>query len=99
MSTRMSFHVRVMAYGWLAISLVSACSLGHPAQVSPSDIPDLEARLMSEPRNGELMLRYAAALFSAEQCDSAVVVAERGRELKLASIVGPLVIGQCLEQA
>ncbi len=76
-----------------------ACLPGAPSEVSPEEIPDLEARLESEPDNGALLLRYAAALFASDRCDSAVTVARRGNGLRPADALGPLVIGQCLEQS
>ncbi len=83
----------------VVIGFFSGCSVSRPSQVSPNEIPTLEARLVKEPRNGELVLRYAAALFAAGNCDSALTVAQRGVRLRPASAVGPLVIGQCYEQA
>jgi tetratricopeptide (TPR) repeat protein len=45
-----------------------------------------------------LLLRYAAALFSAERCDSAMVVARAGMTRRPKDALGPLVVGQCHEQ-
>jgi tetratricopeptide (TPR) repeat protein len=61
-------------------------------------VSDLAARAAQEPGNGQLVLRYAAALHAAGRCDSAMTVARRGMVLLPASAVGPLVVGQCLEQ-
>lgn len=72
---------------------------GRVTEVSPEDIPDLEARLTEHPDNPDLVLRYSAALFAAGQCDSARVVALRGVQLKPSDALGPLVLGQCFERA
>ena len=77
----------------------AACLPGAVSEVSPQEIPDIEARLENQPNNGKLLLRYGAALFAAGRCDSAVTVARRGADLRPADALGPLVIGQCLEQA
>ena len=88
----------------LAVSLLScsglflACGKGRPAEVSPAEIPDLEARLADEPRNAALLLRYSAALFSGGQCDSAIAVARLGMVYDPSDALGPLVVGQCLER-
>ena len=79
--------------------LGAACLPGGPSEVSPPEIPDIEARLENQPNNGKLLLRYGAALFAAGRCDSAATVARRGADLRPADALGPLVIGQCLEQA
>jgi tetratricopeptide (TPR) repeat protein len=80
-----------------AAAVVSACLGGRPAQVSPEEIPQLEQRLAEEPGNARLLLRYAAALFAADDCDSAKVVALRGMAARPQDAVGPLVLGQCYE--
>jgi tetratricopeptide (TPR) repeat protein len=59
----------------------------------------LEQRLAVSPDDGDLLLRYAAALYSAGRCDSAVVVARRGMAIEPGDALGPLVSGQCLQQA
>ncbi len=79
--------------------LAAACLPGGTSEVSPQEIPDLQVQLESEPNNGELLLRYGAALFAAGRCDSAMTVARRGGESRPADALGPLVVGQCLEQA
>lgn len=87
---------------WLAavsVLLVPACLPGGPSEVSPQEIPDLEARLEEAPTDGKLLLRYGAALFAAGRCDSATAAARRGANRRPADALGPLVIGQCLEQA
>lgn len=81
-----------------AAALWSSCSLGGPSRVSPEEIPTLEARLAQEPNHPDVTLRYAAALFAADRCDSAVAVAQRGRLLRPDNSLGPLVIGQCRER-
>jgi tetratricopeptide (TPR) repeat protein len=45
------------------------------------------------------MLRYGAALFAAEQCDSAKAVARRGALMLPGDALGPMIQGQCLEQS
>ena len=101
-----SLNGRLSAVGLIGRSLPvvlavlgAACLPGAPSEVSPEEIPDLEARLESEPDNGTLLLRYAAALFAADRCDSATTVARRGSGLRPADALGPLLIGQCLEQS
>ena len=49
-----------------AATAVGACFGGGPAAVTPEEIPQLEQRLESEPNNGQLLLRYSAALFAAQ---------------------------------
>ena len=80
------------------VVVLTACG-GRPAEVSPNEIPELEAQLTDNPEDGDVLLRYAAALFSAGRCDTASVVAARGAQAKPRSALGPLVLGQCLEQA
>lgn len=83
----------------VAVSLWSSCVFGGPGEVSPEEIPQLEARLAQDPNQPDVTLRYAAALFAGGQCDSAVAVAQRGRMLRPDNTLGPLVIGECWEQA
>jgi len=80
-------------------ALIGCAASSAPPTVSPEEIPELEARVARSPRDGELLLRYSAALFTANQCDSAMAVGRRGMELKPDHALGPLVIGPCLEQA
>lgn len=87
------------AFAALVAGTFVACGTGRVQEISPSEIPELEQRLVDEPNNADVMLRYAAALFSAQRCDSATVVARAGARLKPRDALGPLVIGQCLEQA
>ncbi len=81
----------------VALSL-GACGGLRPTAVSPEEIPGLESRLAEEPGNADLTLRYAAALFSAGQCDTARAVALNGSAMKPRSALAPLVIGQCFER-
>lgn len=87
-------------YLTIALTMTTfACGGGfRVAQVSPEEIPELEERLATAPRDGELLLRYSAALFAAGRCDSAVAVARTGMAVRPRDAVGPLVVGQCLEQ-
>ena len=78
-------------------SSTAACSTVHVSEVSPSEIPMLEQRLAQEPNDASSLLRYAAALYAAERCDTAMVVARNGMRRQPANAVGPLVVGQCLE--
>lgn len=82
-----------------AATAVGACFGRGPAAVTPEEIPQLEQRLEREPNNGQLLLRYSAALFAAGNCDSARVVAVRGMANRPQDALGPLVVGQCYEQA
>ncbi len=77
---------------------LAACA-GRPAEVSPNEIPTLEAQLSQDPDNADVLLRYSAALFSAGRCDTASVVAASGAQRNASSAIAPLVIGQCLEQS
>lgn len=85
----------------IAAVLVSAagCAGKRLATVSPEEIPQLEQQLAKQPENPDLLLRYAAALFVAQQCDSARGVASSAMARKPAAALGPLVVGQCFEQA
>ena len=77
----------------------AACAGGRFAEVAPDEVPALRARVSQEPNNGDLVLRLSAALFAAGRCDTAMTVARSGITLAPANAVGPLVLGQCLEQA
>ncbi len=79
--------------------LMSGCAAGRPAVVSPEEIPALEAQLTRQPDNADVVLRYAAALFADGRCDTAIVVARAGMGLEPKSALGPLVVGQCHEEA
>ena len=74
-----------------------ACATVRPTAVSPDEIPALEAQVASEPTNGDIRHRYAAALFAAERCEDAVPTAEQAMALQPDNVVGPLVLGGCLE--
>ena len=74
------------------------CATARPTAVSPDEIPMLEARVASEPTNGEARHRYAAALFAAERCEDAMPTAEQAMALEPDNVVGPLVLGRCLEE-
>lgn len=82
----------------LCAGLAVGCGLGRASEVSPAEIPALEQQLAEKPGDGALLLRYAAALYSAERCDSAMVVARAGMTRRPQDALGPLVLGQCLEQ-
>ena len=62
----------------LCVGLAVGCGFGRVSEVSPEEIPALEQRVAENPADGALMLRYAAALFAGERCDSAMVVARGG---------------------
>ncbi|MCZ6915980.1 MAG: hypothetical protein O7I93_04305 [Gemmatimonadetes bacterium] len=83
----------------VAVALGAACVPGGLSEVSPAEVPELEARLQREPANGEVMLRYGAALYAAQRCDSAMAVARRGAALLPGDALGPMILGQCLEQS
>ncbi|GIW51843.1 MAG: hypothetical protein KatS3mg081_1198 [Gemmatimonadales bacterium] len=76
-----------------------ACAGRRVAEVSPAEIPEIEAALARNPENGPLRARYAAALFAADRCEQAVAEARRARTLVPQDAVAVLVIGQCLERA
>ena len=76
---------------------VGAC--GHPAEVSPAEVPDLARRAAQEPSNPAVLTRFAAGLFAAQQCDSAQSVARRSLAINSDQPVAVLVLGQCDERA
>ncbi len=93
-------HGGIRGMGVLILSLVlPACASFGGASVGPQDVPDLEARAQREPTNGRVQLELGAALAAAGRCDGAVAAAQRGRDLLPADPAGPLIIGQCLEDA
>jgi tetratricopeptide (TPR) repeat protein len=99
-STRLTARIPCShVLGVLAAGAAVACSTGRVSEVSPNEIPVLEQRLSENPEDAGLLLRYAAALYSAERCDTAVVVARNGMARQPGNPLGPLVVGQCLEQA
>lgn len=91
--------MQLLRFPLLGLVLTAACAPRPPAPVSPAEVSELAGRVAREPGNGELMLRYAAALLAAERCDTATVVARHGMALAPGNAVGPLVVGQCLERA
>ena len=82
----------------LSATLMMACGTRRVSEVSPAEIPSLEQQLRQDPDNADLLLRYAAALFAAERCDTATKVAREGTRRQPRDALGPLIIGQCLEQ-
>jgi tetratricopeptide (TPR) repeat protein len=59
----------------------------------------LAQRAAREPNNVPLLSRLAAALFAAQQCDSAQGVARRALALRNDDAVAVLIVGQCDERA
>jgi len=79
--------------------LVVACAGGaRPRSVTPAEIPTLNAQATQQPRNAQIRFRLAAALMTAGQCDSAVVVANAGQMLAPGDALGPMVVGGCQEK-
>jgi tetratricopeptide (TPR) repeat protein len=83
----------------ILLTLLAGCLGRGPQEVSPADIPQLEARLQREPDNATLRLQYAAALFAAKRCDQAVTEARRAQQARPADAGATLVVGECAEQA
>ena len=83
----------------ISIAPYTGCGLGKMSAVSPEEMPALEQRIAEHPEDGAARLRYAAALFAANQCDSAVTMARTGMARRPNDALGPLVVGQCMEQA
>jgi len=79
------------------VILTVGCGGGQYAEVTPEEIPQLEEQLAQDPDNGDLILRYAAALYAAGQCDTARTTAVAGMRRQPQNAIGPLVTGQCLE--
>ena len=79
------------------VLLTAGCGGGQYAEVTPEEIPQLQEQLAQDPDNGDLILRYAAALYAAGQCDTARTTAAAGMRLQPQSAIAPLVTGQCLE--
>ncbi|KPJ95568.1 MAG: hypothetical protein AMS18_02605 [Gemmatimonas sp. SG8_17] len=96
---RIAGHRIYRALVALSVAPILACATGRVSEVSPAEIPTLEEQLRRDPDNGDLLLRYAAALFTAERCDTATAVAREGARRRPKDALGPLVIGQCLEQS
>lgn len=86
-----------MSLSMAALLSTLACATVRPAAVSPDEIPTLQARLDAEPNNGDLRHRYAAALYAADRCGDALDQAERAFQDAPDNVVGPLVVGRCLE--
>ena len=84
--------------GVTAFLVLGGCAGARPTEVSPAEIPDLEARLQANPENAQLRVRYAAALFAADRCDAAVPEARRAQGQAPSDAVPVLVIGQCLDK-
>ena len=82
-----------------ATPLLVACLGQRPREVTPAEIPSLEARLQTAPDNPVMRSRYAAALFAADRCDQATAEAKRAGALQPADAVAAMVIGQCAERA
>lgn len=91
------FLRRVLIVGVLLAA--SGCATLGPKTVGPEDITDLQGRAAREPEDGEVQFLLGAALAAADRCDEAIVSARRGRALLPADATGPLIIGQCLENA
>jgi tetratricopeptide (TPR) repeat protein len=83
---------------WVVL-LLSGCATMAPRPVQPGDVPDLQERARSDPDDGDTQFLLAAALVSAGRCDDAVIAARRGRDLLPHDATGPILIGQCLEEA
>ncbi len=83
---------------WVVL-LLSGCATAAPRAVQPGDIPDLQERAGRNPDDGDTQFLLAAALVSAGRCDDAVAAARRGRALLPDDATGPIIIGQCLEEA
>ncbi|MCH7475182.1 MAG: hypothetical protein IIA27_10960 [Gemmatimonadetes bacterium] len=94
---RMAWHAGPLIVAMAIVA--SGCLPAGPSAVSPEEIPDLEREIRLEPRNADRMLRYAAALFTADRCDSATTVARLGARFAPDHALAPTVIGQCMEQA
>lgn len=79
--------------------LVVACAGGpRPGNVTPAEIPLLEAQAARQPTNSQIRFRLASGLHAADRCDSAVVVALSAQRLAPADPLGAMVIGACQEK-
>lgn len=77
-----------------------ACASGpRPGNVTPAEIPLLEAQAARQPTNSQIRFRLASGLQAAGRCDSAVVVALSAQRLAPGDPLGPMVIGACQEKA
>ncbi len=76
-----------------------ACAGGpRPGNVTPAEIPLLEAQAARQPTNSQIRFRLASGLQAADRCDSAVVVALSAQRLAPADPLGAMVIGACQEK-
>ncbi|MBT8398757.1 MAG: hypothetical protein KJN92_17405, partial [Gemmatimonadetes bacterium] len=82
-----------------SVLAVSGCATVSPRPVRTDDIPALRERAGRTPDDGNLHFLLASALASSAQCDEAVIAARRGRALIPNDPTGPIIIGQCLEEA
>jgi tetratricopeptide (TPR) repeat protein len=73
------------------------CATARPTAVRPEEIPELQAQLVSDPTDAEARHRYAAALFADDRCEEAVPAAEQAMAQEPDNVIGPLVVGRCLE--
>lgn len=89
----------ILAVGMLLTCWGCASFEPPPPPLGPADVPGLQQRTALEPNNGRVHLELSAALAASGRCDAAVTVAERGRALAPADPLGPLVMGQCFEDA
>jgi tetratricopeptide (TPR) repeat protein len=89
------YHILVL----FSASILTGCLGQRLRDVTPAEIPDLEARLQREPDNAALRSRYAAALFAADRCDQAAAEARRAEAVRPADAVAAMVIGQCAEKS
>lgn len=79
------------------VLFLAACS-ARPGLVSPGEILSLRSQVEQDPTNGPALLRLSAALYADGRCAEALPIAERGRAVRPADPLGPLVIGQCYER-
>ncbi len=96
-SVRLRFLVPLFAS--IVLTGVWGCAPRAAQHVSPEEIPQLQNRLATHPNDGDAMLRYAAALYAADRCDTATVVARAAMVREPERALGPLVVGRCMEQA
>lgn len=97
MTTRRSQIARgstLLGSAWLA-----ACATTAPTAtfVQPDEIPVLRAELDANPAQPDLRLRYAAALYTIQDCEAATSEALRALDEAPDRPLGALVIGRCLE--
>jgi tetratricopeptide (TPR) repeat protein len=76
-----------------------ACAGGpRPGNVTPAEIPLLEAQAARQPTNSQILFRLASGLQAAGRCDSAVAVALSAQRLVPGDPLGAMVIGACQEK-